>query len=228
MIRHVVLDIEGTTSPISAVHEVLFPYARARLEEWVHRSDPAVAHVVTEVRGDINRPGASLDEIVAVLRRWIDEDRKVAPLKTLQGLIWEHGFADGELVAEVYDDVPPALRDWTAAGLRCWIYSSGSRKAQQQWFGHTGHGDLTGYLSGYFDIPSAGPKKEAASYRRIQEAVGGSPDEFVFLSDVAAELDAAAMAGWHTIGVRREGAPEVGDHRSVPSFSDMRLEEFVR
>lgn len=210
----IVTDIEGTTSSIAHVHEVLFPYSRSRIQEWVRR--PEAAEVVREVADDP-------DEAARVLVGWIDEDRKAAPLKTLQGLIWAEGYASGELTAHVYDDVPPVLRRWSAERVPVYVYSSGSELAQRLWFKHTQHGDLLGHFAGHFDTVSAGPKREVGSYQTIAKSLGVEPAELTFLSDVAAELDAAAEAGWHTIGVSRpaDGSPDVSPHRRISTFAEL-------
>jgi enolase-phosphatase E1 len=210
----IVTDIEGTTSAIAHVHDVLFPYSRSRIRDWVRR--PEAAAVVREVAADP-------DEAAAILVDWIDRDVKATPLKTLQGLIWAEGYASGELTAHVYDDVPPVLRRWTAEGVPVYVYSSGSELAQRLWFRHTQHGDLLGHFAGHFDTVSAGPKREVGSYQAIAQSIGAEPGELTFLSDVAAELDAAAEAGWHTIGVSRpaDGSPDVGRHRRITTFAEL-------
>jgi enolase-phosphatase E1 len=218
----VVVDIEGTTSSIASVTRQLFPYARERLSEWIRRDDRQVAAVRAEVRAATGRPGAGPDELAAVLRDWQDGDAKVPALKTLQGLIWAAGFAVGDLVGHVYPDVPPALAAWTAAGYDVHVYSSGSVLAQRLWFRYSGAGDLTGYVTGWHDTRTAGPKREPASYHRITAAIGTAPAHTTFLSDVAAELDAARTVGWRTVLVRRPGEPAGprGAHRMVRSFAD--------
>jgi enolase-phosphatase E1 len=220
-----VLDIEGTTSPTAAVAGRLFPYARERLAEHLRRPDPRVAGVLADVRQATGRPGATPDELAEVLSDWMDRDLKVPALKTLQGLIWADGFAAGELVGHVYPDVPAALGRWREAGVALHVYSSGSVLAQQLWFRHTGHGDLSGSFDRHFDTRTAGPKKEAGSYRRITAALGVPAADTVFLSDVRAELDAARAAGWATVGVRRAGEPpaDLGDHVVIGSFAELHL-----
>jgi enolase-phosphatase E1 len=210
----IVTDIEGTTSAISHVHQVLFPYSRARIPSWVRR--PEAAAVVREVAADP-------DEAASILIGWIDADVKATPLKTLQGLIWAEGYASGELTAHVYDDVPPVLERWSSAGVPVYVYSSGSELAQRLWFRHTQHGDLLGHFAGHFDTVSAGPKREVGSYRAIAKSIGAEPGEVTFLSDVAAELDAAAEAGWHTVGVSRvaDGSPDTGNHRTITRFTEL-------
>ncbi|MEV6602672.1 acireductone synthase [Kutzneria sp. NPDC051319] len=210
----IVTDIEGTTSSIAHVHDVLFPYSRARISSWVRR--PEAAAVVREVAADP-------DEAASVLVGWIDADVKATPLKTLQGLIWAEGYASGELTAHVYDDVPPVLARWSADGVPVYVYSSGSELAQRLWFRHTQHGDLLGHFAGHFDTVTAGPKREVASYEAIAGKIGVAPGELTFLSDVAAELDAAQAAGWHTVGVSRpeDGSPDTGAHRTITSFAEL-------
>jgi enolase-phosphatase E1 len=225
----VVLDIEGTVGSTSFVVDTLYPYSRERFAAWIdeHPDDPDTARAVAQVRELAGRPDAGTAEVVEVLNGWLDADQKITPLKTLQGRIWARGFAAGELVSHFYDDVVPALRAWHDAGLRLYVFSSGSVSAQQAYFRHSPAGDLLGLLSGHFDTENAGPKKDPASYRAITAAVGAPPPATVFLSDVAAELDAARAAGWHTVGVRRKGEPYydagVGDHPAIGSFAELDL-----
>jgi enolase-phosphatase E1 len=221
----VVLDIEGTAGSVAHVHEVLFPYARGRLAGWVaeHRGDPAVRRILAET-GELLGAGARVDEATAVraLQEWSDQDRKAAPLKTLQGLVWAEGYARGELAGHVYPDSVAALDLWRERGAAVHVYSSGSVRAQQLWFGHTAFGDLRGRLTHYFDTVNAGPKKAAASYRTIAAALAVDPAGILFASDVAAELDAAAEAGWRTVLVARaeDGtrAPAGGRHPVAPDL----------
>ncbi|RMD79229.1 MAG: acireductone synthase [Gammaproteobacteria bacterium] len=211
MARAVVTDIEGTTTPLAFVHEVLFPYARERLEGFLGRrgEEPAVRRLLEEARAlaeeELGRPVAQ-GELPSVLRRWMDEDRKLTPLKALQGLIWEEGYARGELQGQLYEDAARALRRWREEGLRLYVYSSGSERAQRLLFGHTPYGDLTPLFAGFFDT-RVGPKREAASYREIARRIGLPPGEILFLSDVEAELDAAREAGMATVRLHREGGP---------------------
>jgi enolase-phosphatase E1 len=233
----IVLDVEGTTSSIESVTQQLFPYARERLAAWAHRADPQVASVLAEVREVAGRPDADPDEVAAILRDWLDADRKVPPLKTLQGLIWAEGFAAGELIGHIYPDVPPALRRWQDAGFELYVYSSGSVLAQRLWFTYSTAGDLSATFRGHFDTRSAGPKREPESYRRISAELGVPPGRTTFLSDVVAELDAARAAGWGTVLVRRADEPSTdtgsgsgsgsGDagaagHLTIGSFADLR------
>ncbi|MGW5055387.1 acireductone synthase [Actinokineospora sp. NPDC004072] len=227
----VVLDIEGTIMPTSGVHVVLYDYARPRLGPWIdaHPDDPAVAAAVAEVRAEAGLlESAGTDEVVAVLHGWMDADRKATPLKTLQGLIWQQGYARGDLVSEYFPDVVPRLRAWHAAGVPMAIFSSGSVAGQIASFSSTTEGDLTGLFRHHFDTVNAGPKRESASYAAIAEGLGGpAPERVLFLSDVPAELDAAAEAGWRTVGVARPGEPyadaDFGAHRVVSSLDEVEV-----
>lgn len=218
-IKAILTDIEGTTSAVSFVFDVLFPYAARHLPGFVseHAAEPAVAEQVEAVRRESGEPEASVERVVAILLEWIAEDRKATPLKALQGMVWEQGYRAGQLKGHVYPDAVEALRRWHAEGYRLYVYSSGSIQAQKLIFGCSEAGDLSPLFSGYFDTTS-GPKREAGSYRRIVEAIGLSADEVLFLSDVVQELDAAREAGLPTIGLAREGG-ELAGHPTVASFA---------
>lgn len=224
MIRAVVTDIEGTTSSLSFVKEVLFPYARRRIGDFLreHGDEPRVAELVAGVRRIMGRE-ADLDEVIAQLVEWIDQDRKITPLKALQGLVWEHGYRCGDFTGHVYEDAVRVLRDWHAQGLRLYVYSSGSVHAQKLLFSHTPYGDLTPLFAGYFDTRT-GPKLEAASYRRIAGEVGLPPGGILFLSDAVRELDAAREAGMRTCQLVRDGTPRAGGtHPEARDFTEIDL-----
>ncbi len=226
--RWVVVDIEGTLTPTSMVHVVLYDYARPRLGPWIseHGDDPEVADAVAQIRslGGLSS-SASVDELVGVLHGWMDADQKIAPLKTLQGLIWERGYAEGDLVTEFFGDVVPALRSWHDAGLDLAVFSSGSVAGQVASFSRTTDGDVTGMFSAHFDTVNAGPKREAPSYARIASSL---ERPLVFFSDVPAELDAAAADGWQTVGLARPGEPfgdaDFGPHLAIRSFAEIAVE----
>jgi enolase-phosphatase E1 len=188
------------------------------------RGQPAVAEAFEAARALAGGAGLGDDEVVAALLAWIDQDRKAAPLKTLQGLIWADGYDAGTLKAPVYPDAARALRRWHDAGIRLYVYSSGSVPAQKLLFGHSDQGDLTPMFSGWFDL-STGPKLEAESYRKIAGAVGRAPRDMLFLSDHPGELDAARTAGFATIRLDRGDPPPAppGDHRCVRSFAEIDL-----
>ena len=222
----VLTDIEGTTSSISFVHEVLFPYARAALPDFVRRrgDEPEVRAWLD--RAAVDAGGVCQDEvIVEVLQGWIDEDRKHPALKALQGMIWLDGYQGGDFQAHVYPDAAQALRGWHAAGHALAVYSSGSVAAQKLLFGHSTEGDLSPLFSAWFDT-AVGGKREVASYQAIVQSLGVPAREVVFLSDVVEELDAAREAGLRTVLLdRREDypIPRIGEachgHERVESFA---------
>lgn len=204
-IRAIVTDIEGTTSSISFVRDVLFPYARKRLPAFIetHGDGPEVQHWLHETAKEAGLVEASRQDIIELLLQWIDEDRKSTALKALQGMIWKEGYAAGDYRAHLYPEVAARLRDWRADGLRLYVYSSGSVPAQQLFFRHSEAGDLSPLFAGYFDTET-GPKRETESYRRIAAAIDEQPRHILFLSDIVEELDAAQAAGFHTGWLIRE------------------------
>jgi enolase-phosphatase E1 len=203
-IRAIVTDIEGTTSSISFVKDVLFPYARKRLPAYVetHGDKPEVQHWLHEAAKEAGLIEASRQEVIELLLRWIDEDRKSTALKALQGMIWKDGYEEGEYRAHMYPEVAARLHAWRGEGLHLYVYSSGSVPAQKLFFRYSESGDLSPLFAGYFDTET-GPKREAESYRRIVEAIGERPEHVLFLSDVVEELDAAAAAGLKTAWLLR-------------------------
>jgi enolase-phosphatase E1 len=229
-VRAIVTDIEGTTSSLSFVHEVLFPYARRALPAFVRaRQDaPAVRAVLDAAAEEAGVPRTDTEAIIAALCAWIDADRKVTALKDLQGMIWEAGYRDGAFRGHVHDDAVAALRAWHAAGITLHVYSSGSVQAQRLLFGHAEQGDLTPLFSGYFDT-TTGPKREAASYAAIARALALPPETILFLSDVPEELDAARAAGLRTVWVIREeeGRFRLADAASGPHPAVARLTDIV-
>jgi enolase-phosphatase E1 len=198
-IRAIVTDIEGTTSSISFVKDVLFPYARKRLPAYVetHADNPEVQHWLHEAAKEANLIEASRQEVIELLLRWIDQDRKSTALKALQGMIWKDGYEEGEYRAHMYPEVAARLHSWRGDGLHLYVYSSGSVPAQKLFFRYSEAGDLTPMFAGYFDTET-GPKRESESYQRIVEAIGERPEHVLFLSDIAEELDAARSAGLQT------------------------------
>lgn len=202
---------------------MLFPYARARLADFVraHRDAPAIAQILDAVRDLAAAPDLDEAGVIATLLAWIDEDRKATPLKELQGLIWEEGYAAGAFRGALYGDVVPALRAWHAGRIRLYVYSSGSVAAQRLLFGHSDEGDLTPLFSGFFDT-RIGAKIEGESYRRIAAEIGLAPGAILFLSDSERELDAAVASGLQTIRLARDGAVD-SRHRVVESFAEIDL-----
>lgn len=201
MIRVILTDIEGTTSSISFVHDVLFPYAAEHMADFVREQSADNEEVQAQLKAVAEESGVDandLDALVDILLTWIREDRKATPLKALQGMIWEKGYRDGDFQGHVYQDAAEKLREWHDRGLRQYVYSSGSVKAQKLIFGFSTCGDLTPFFSGYFDT-HVGAKREVQAYQNILDELGVEPDTVLFLSDVAEELDAAAEAGMETI-----------------------------
>lgn len=223
-IKAILTDIEGTTSAVSFVFDVLFPYAAEHLPQFVieHAGEPAVVAQLEAVRAESGEGGADLGRVIEILLQWIAEDRKATPLKALQGMIWQQGYAAGQLKGHVYPDAVEALRRWHRDGYALYVYSSGSVQAQKLIFGCSEAGDLSPLFSGYFDTTS-GPKREVGSYRSIAEAIGLPAEQILFLSDVVQELDAARLAGLQTVGVAREGGSLDG-HDTVASFAVIDLD----
>lgn len=224
MIKTILTDIEGTTSSLSFVKDVLFPYARERMGEFIrqHAKVPAVQHAMEEVRR-LSGNKLSDSEVINQLIRWIDEDKKITPLKSLQGMIWEEGYKKGDFKGHMYDDAVLHLKKWKQAGLRLYVFSSGSIQAQKLLFGHTEHGDLTPLFSGYFDT-TIGNKRESDSYRKIAEAIGTAPGDILFLSDIKEELDAARAAGMPVTWLVRDGALDSNaTHSQVRNFDEIKL-----
>ena len=224
MIQAIVTDIEGTTSSIDFVHQSLFPYAKANMRGFLraYAGNPEVAAQLHETARLEGRQ-LTWQDAADVLERWIDEDRKFTPLKTLQGMIWAQGYAAGELKGHVYPDTAPHLRRWHAQGRRLYIYSSGSVEAQKLIFGHSDAGDLTPLFSGYFDTRIGG-KREAASYRAILKELALPGGEVLFLSDVGEELDAAREAGLRTCQLLRdEKAKPFPQHPQARDFSEIKI-----
>ena len=222
MVQAVVTDIEGTTSSISFVKEVLFPYAAAHMARFLreHWNEPAVQEQIRALAADTGADVASADDADRILQQWIREDRKATPLKTLQGMIWKAGYQSGAYTAHLYPDTAPALRRWHDAGLPLYVYSSGSLAAQKLFFGYSDAGDLTPLFSGYFDT-TTGMKQEADSYRKIAASIGVPASEIVFLSDIEGELNAAREAGFQTILLDRDGKAPASSHQCVKSFVEI-------
>jgi enolase-phosphatase E1 len=229
--RGILLDVEGTTSSISFVYDVLFAHAKAKVGEFLsaRRDDARVlelAAAITAGAGAPLAPAAIAGDPTRAALAAIDlmnRDVKDTALKELQGMIWRSGFESGELVAHVFDDVPPALAAWADSGLDVRIYSSGSIEAQKLFFGYTAAGDLTRHLRGHYDT-TTGPKREAASYTRIAADMGLEPRQILFVSDVGAELDAARAAGMATTLAVRPGNRDAGgvfEHEAVTSFAEI-------
>jgi enolase-phosphatase E1 len=224
VIAAIVIDIEGTTSPTRSVREGLYGYTRQRLPLWLNDNHGGAADpVIAGTRELIRRPDAGLTEVAETLCGWLTSDVKAEPLKTAQGLICAEGFRNGVLHGEFFDDVRSALVAWHDNGITLSVFSSGSVRNQQDWFTHARGGELASLISGWFDLTTAGAKRESASYDRIAEVIGIPAERILFLSDHPDELDAAVSAGWSVLGVGRAGEPNSPrpPHRWIHSFAQV-------
>lgn len=234
-LTHVLLDIEGTTCPVSFVAGTLFPYTAAQLPAFLerHQHSPEVQALLQEVeqawRQDGDPAAQSLRQqdasgVEAYLQWLMQQDRKLTPLKDLQGMIWRAGYQSGALKGPLFADVPAALQRWHHSGLVLAVYSSGSVAAQQLIYGHSNAGDLTGLFSHWFDT-RVGPKQAAASYTSIAAAMGARPDQVVFVSDALAECEAAAGSGMQVVFSDRAGNPQrdPGRFEKIESFDALEL-----
>ena len=223
-IRAIVTDIEGTTSSIAFVHEVLFPYASRMLPDYIRtrQQDDNIRTLLQETRAEAGETDAGLERTIDILLQWIREDRKATPLKALQGLVWEQGFERGDFTGHVYEDASRKLQEWHQAGFKLYVYSSGSVYAQQLFFGHSDAGDLLHLFEAHFDT-TIGHKREPESYRAIAAAIGMDAGQILFLSDVAEELDAAAEAGMRTVQLVRDDSTVAGSHTVVHDFDQLVL-----
>ncbi len=216
----IVLDIEGTTSAAGFILGDLYDYARPRLDEVLGRDDDTVRTARADAIAETGLAADATDaEIADALRALMASDVKSTPLKTLQGILWAEGFAAGEITSQFFDDVPPRLRAWRDAGIRLVSYSSGSVASQVPWYRHAPQGDLTPLVEQWFDTVSAGPKKDADSYRTIADAVGAPAGRILFLTDHPDEVTAALAAGWNVVALDRDGEPWHGASFAAPSVS---------
>jgi enolase-phosphatase E1 len=223
-VHAILLDIEGTTTPIAFVHDVLFGYAREHVREFLSADSAAedIALLREEHAVDVKEGRNPPDSMAEYVEWLISLDRKSTGLKSLQGKIWRQGYEEGSLKSQVFDDVAPAFQRWRERGLRISIFSSGSVLAQQLLFAHTEAGDLTRFIDGYFDT-NVGKKGEAESYRRIAEALELEPRQILFISDVAVELDAAKDAGMKSLlSIRPGNEPQSQEYPSIRSFDEIR------
>lgn len=231
MVSTILTDIEGTTSSIAFVRDVLFPYAAQHLPMFVRAqaNNPAVREQLQRTAQEVGVADNDFPAIVDALQLWIAQDRKATPLKALQGMLWEHGYRNGDYRAHVYPDAFETLQHWHAQGVPLYVYSSGSIQAQKLFFRYSEFGDMTPLFSGYFDT-TTGPKQSAASYSQIASEIGVPAAEILFLSDIVGELDAAQTAGLQTCWLRRPEDTAVDDdaaasvtHTSVTRFNDIPL-----
>ena len=224
-LKIILTDIEGTTTDISFVHDVLFPYSAKHLSAWVrnHLELPITQDILQQVREITGKSNLDIDGCISQLMSWQAEDQKITPLKTLQGLIWQEGYDKSELKAHLYADAVEYLQKWHDGGLTLAIYSSGSIAAQKLLFGNTLIGDLTPLFSAYFDT-TTGNKKESQSYVAIANALSVLPQEILFLSDSLKELVAASEANLNVCGLNRDAVDVDDDFTYVNKFSQIALE----
>jgi 5-methylthioribose kinase len=222
-VRAIVLDVEGTTTSIEFVKQRLFPFAREHIPDYVRDHAEEIRDLLDEVRRIEGERPLNSAQLIQVLLRWMDEDRKITPLKALQGLVWKQGYESGELRAHVYQDAVDALRRWHANELPLYVYSSGSVASQKLLFSHTDHGDLAPLFSGHFDT-AIGSKLDADSYRAISASIALPANTILFLSDHPGEILAAGAAGLQAILVHRgAGAPAAADAAVITTFDDLVL-----
>ncbi len=241
--RGILLDIEGTTSSVSFVYDVMFPFVRRELDKYLCANwDSAALNEVCDLIakdagyesfvvwcGNETEVGKRQQLIRAEVLRLMDGDVKATGLKALQGLIWQSGFESGEMRAHIYDDVLPAIQAWNDAGCDVRIFSSGSIAAQKLFFGHTAAGNLLHLFRSHYDT-TTGPKKKAVSYQAIAKDFGLPPAQILFLSDVPDELDAARAAGLPTGLCKRPGNAKVAaghGHPEITSFNQVELSRGV-
>jgi enolase-phosphatase E1 len=222
MIQAIITDIEGTTTSLSFVAEVLFPFSRKKLPGYVreHQHLEKIQAILTQVQEVTKKSSLTLDAMIDQLIEWIDQDQKITPLKTLQGYIWEEAYRSGEVVGHLYIDAYQELVSWHQQGIKLYIYSSGSVYAQKLLFGHTQWGDLTPLFSGFFDT-QVGGKREASSYGRIAEEIGCKPTHLLFLSDILPEITAAESIGMKTCLLQREKIDSSLHHSTAQTFDEV-------
>lgn len=225
--KYILTDVEGTTTSISFVHEVLFPYASLKLRSFVHKSleNSEVKSILEETlktAREESDKNLTVDEVCDLLLYWIKTDRKHPALKNLQGLIWEEGYASGEIKGHIYEDVPLTLSNWKNKGLTLGVYSSGSVKAQHLIFEFSTAGNLRPFFSHHFDT-AVGHKREVASYTNIAKELNLKPSEILFLSDLKEELDAARDAGMMTTQLVRLDNVVLGNHLQAKDFAEVKI-----
>lgn len=221
-IQAIVTDIEGTITDIHFVHKILFPYAAKKLPDYIqqHQQQPEIAALINQVKIIRQQPNLTTDDIIQQFLDWIAEDKKITPLKTLQGYLWKQGYEHGDFVSHIYSDAADYLKGWHTQGLQLSIYSSGSVAAQQLLVRYSQAGDLSSLFSHYFDTHIGG-KKEVASYEKIASTLNIPATHILFLSDIEAELDAAKLAGLQTCCIVRETHTGISQHPKAHTFADI-------
>lgn len=222
MIKAILTDIEGTTSSISFITDVLHPYTRERVKTYIqeHGEEPAVAKLLDDVRRNLGQE-LSNAEMAEQVPMWIEEGRKVTALKALQGLVWENGYRNDRFKGHIFEDALRNLRNWKERGLGIYGFSAGAAYAQKLLFGFSEYGDVSGIFDDFFDT-NVGSKEDPTAYQSIATSIGLNPAEVLYIADSREELDAARQVGMYTVWVVREGAldPEA-THRQVNSFDEI-------
>ncbi|MFM7596445.1 MAG: acireductone synthase [Flavobacteriales bacterium] len=222
-VEWILTDIEGTTTEVSFVYDVLFPYFRTHMDTWLDVDSDQMKEVLEQTKSiALEEQSIHLTSKAALfeqLRTWSLEDRKITPLKTFQGMVWEQGFKSGAIKGHVYTDVQPALERWYNNGIKLAVFSSGSIAAQKQLFGYSIEGDLTTYFSDFFDT-TTGMKRDAKTYQLIVAKLQVPANKVLFLSDIPQELVAAEAAGLQTLQLVRPGT-QVNWQNWVNSFGDI-------
>ena len=226
-VEYILTDIEGTTTSVSFVYDVLFPYFREHIWELKNMTDlESVDSAMNETKEIVfSEEGIkleTLEQIIQKLEAWCKEDRKITPLKTLQGLLWKIGYEKGILKGHIYDDVPIALDKWQNIGLKMGVFSSGSIEAQKLIFGYSEKGDLRRFFSNYFDTKT-GMKRDCETYVKIAHELKLNPGKILFLSDIVQELEAAQKAGFQTIQLVRPGTKKEWEN-SVTEFTEIKID----
>ncbi len=221
-IRAIVVDTAGTTTDLNFIQDVLFPYSAKVLPEFLQQNQDniLVDNCISDVRDIALEPDASLERVTEILQQWVAEDRKATPLKTLQGLIWKQGYANGEFKGHIYPDFIEAIKRFHGQNLRIYSFSSGSVDAQKLLFGHSDGGDLTDLFNGHFDTRT-GNKLDKQAYSNILNTVSLTPRQILFVSDVVEELKAAEAAGMMTCQMVRDENQRTGDFKQVSSFDEL-------
>ena len=225
-VKYILTDIEGTTTSVDFVYDILFPYFRSHIgdlkailaQEDVQKAFRQTVDLSISLE---NKKLNSVDDIINTLYRWSEEDRKITPLKSIQGILWEKGYESGEILGHLYEDVADSLKNWHKQGIKLGVFSSGSIAAQKLIFGFSIAGDLTALFSNYFDT-TIGGKRELETYPKIAETLKINPNEILFLSDVIEELEAAEKAGFQTVQLVRPGT-NANWQKTVKDFKEIEL-----
>ena len=227
-INYILTDIEGTTTSVSFVYDTLFPYFRKNIGLLKAMLDNQVVQHAFKQTVELslsleNKKLNTVDDIINTLYRWSKEDRKLTPLKTLQGIIWKNGYESGAIKGHVYDEVKDCLNKWKDERIALGVFSSGSIEAQKLLFGFSDYGDLTKFFSNYFDTNTGG-KRESTTYERIAETLEITPNSILFLSDIKEELLAAKDAGMQTVQLLRESKTAEWEN-AVHNFNEIKIDK---